>query len=149
MQCPSFMQRWRSWVSASLTGSWGPKLVRSSFVNSWKLSIHNGWNRGFCSKSRSGSNQSSTMPLRYDCTKMTLVRSLWDAGGAVLVVQFALDQENAKFAGVGPIKLFRFTDSCLEGRGRRLLGTTGRMGQASDSLGQLSHDPTGYGLVCF
>src|SRR6266705_6272487 len=68
--------------------------------------------------------------------------------GAVLIVQFALDQENAKFVGVGPIKLFGFTDSCLEGRGRRLLGATGRTGQASDSLSQLSHDPTGYGLVC-
>src|SRR6266581_5858758 len=68
--------------------------------------------------------------------------------GAVLIVQFALDQENAKFAGIRPIKLFRFTDSCPEGRGRRWLGVTGGAGQASDSLSQLSHNPTGYGLVC-
>src|SRR6266705_3595438 len=82
--------------------------------------------------------------LRKDDSSAVVVESK----GAVLIVQFTLDQENAKFAGVGPVKLFGFTDSCPEGRGRRLLGVTGRMGQASDSLSQLSHDPTGYGLIC-
>src|SRR6266705_1653532 len=82
--------------------------------------------------------------LHEDDSSMVIVESK----GAVLIVQFALDQENAKFAGIGPVKLFRFMDSCLEGRGKRLLGATGRTGQASDSLSQLSHDPTGYGLIC-
>src|SRR6266581_9114985 len=83
--------------------------------------------------------------LHEDDSSMVIV----ECKGAVLIVQFTLDQENMKFVGIGPIKLFGFTDSCLEGRGRRLLGATGRMGQASDSLSQLSYYPTGYGLVCF
>src|SRR6266581_2393370 len=62
---------------------------------------------------------------------------VYEGKGAILIVQFALDQEDAKFAGVRPVKLFRFVDSRPEGRGGWRLQATGRVCQARDDLSQL------------
>ena len=79
IHCPSFMERWLSWCSASLTGSSGPKLVWGSRTNSLKSSCQSSQRAGSSASRRSGSNHSKAIPFKYDCTKVTLARPVQKA----------------------------------------------------------------------
>jgi hypothetical protein len=45
-------------------------------MNSLRMFIHRGWSAGLSNQRRSGSNHFRAILFRYDCAKLTLVRSV-------------------------------------------------------------------------